>query len=186
MDKPGCTVDGCKKNQRTRGWCGAHYQRWRRTGDPLGGGPDRVAPIWSAEETMRHHGWVVTSGGCWEWQGGINHNGYGLVTFRTVKYLAHRFAYTLWAGPIPADTLLRHSCDNPPCINPEHLSPGTHQSNTYDAISRRRFANGTRAGGAKLSDEQVEAIRTRYAAGETSKALGLEYGVHRDHVGDAC
>lgn len=76
-----------------------------------------------------------TPTGCWEWQGPRNTEGYG-----TIKhYRAHRVSWMLAnAELIPEEMHVRHSCDNPPCVNPLHLSLGTHQDNMNDRRDRGR------------------------------------------------
>ena len=176
-----CSVCGTG-GKITRGWCGPHYQRWRRTGDPLGGGPDRCGSTSTDEEALQAGGWIVTPRGCWEWQSATKPEGYGKLGHKGVSWLAHRLAYQTWVGPIPEGFLIRHRCDNPPCINPAHLTPGRHKENAGDAVRRRRFANGSRTGGAKLTDAQVDAIRERRASGEPSKSLAAEFRVHPHHI----
>jgi|ERR1035438_1633851 hypothetical protein len=77
---------------------------------------------------------------CWEWLAGTNKAGYG--TFegkrdgKTRK--AHRIAYEFLIGPIPKGLHLLHSCDNPPCVNPAHLRPGSPKDNGRDCVERGR------------------------------------------------
>ena len=55
--------------------------------------------------------------------------------------LAHRTAYALLVGPIPAGAVLRHGCDEPRCVRPDHLRPGTHAENAADRVARGRARN---------------------------------------------
>jgi len=78
-----------------------------------------------------------------------------------------------------------HSCDNPPCVNPAHLSIGTHQENVAqrDARGRRKPLLGEKHGSAKLTDTEVIDIRKRYATGLiTQRALAEEYGVTKSRI----
>jgi hypothetical protein len=79
---------------------------------------------------------VVTSAGCWEWQGCRDGNGYGRISVgsradgtRRTTY-AHRVAYGAFVAPVPDDLVLDHLCRNPPCCNPEHLEAVTTRENT--------------------------------------------------------
>lgn len=74
---------------------------------------------------------------CWEWRGRVNQNRYGV--FR--KYLSHRVSYFLNTGQQPGKMQVMHSCDNPPCVNPAHLSLGTNRDNALDRIKKRRGKN---------------------------------------------
>lgn len=74
---------------------------------------------------------------CWEWEGYINSDGYGV--FRTAKAtLAHRFAFELINGPISPRLSVCHRCDNPKCVNPLHLFEGTHHDNMIDKMNKGR------------------------------------------------
>ncbi len=98
---------------------------------------------------------------------------------------AHRLAFALSRGPIPAGMLVLHDCDNPPCCNPEHLALGDQFVNMRDAARKRRLwlqvspwkRAGARCPTARLTDAQVADIRARVAAGEKQAALARAYGV---------
>lgn len=165
-----------------------HEKRLRKTGE-LGPPNSLTAPNGaSLEERLRHVGWVETSTGCWEWQGRTNNDGYGWTSQPgpTRNILAHRAAYLAWVGPIESGRIVvRHTCDNPPCINPAHLVLGSDLDNARDAVGRKRNANGERMWSAKLTDAQVEEIRRRYTAGGVSqRALAAEYGVWHQHISE--
>src|SRR3990167_554627 len=108
---------------------------------------------------------------CWTWLKAKNRHGYGMFwTDRRMK-LAHRVAYTLRTGSIPKGLCILHRCDNPACVNPNHLFLGTQIDNIRDCVSKDRHKKGTaglRCGDAargalnpmaKLTQEQVSAIR---------------------------
>jgi hypothetical protein len=99
------------------------------------------------------------SGECWPWTGALNSKGYGCVGIAGRRWLAHRIAYRLFNDEEPGWLVIRHSCDNPKCCNPEHLVSGTHQDNSDDAISRGRSASGERNGRVKITKEVVAYIR---------------------------
>lgn len=73
---------------------------------------------------------LVTAGGCWEWQGELNRNGYGRVWVNGRRLMAHRVAYQLLVGDIEPGLVLDHLCRNRRCCNPEHLEPVTVRENT--------------------------------------------------------
>jgi len=74
-------------------------------------------------------------------------------------------AFTLTKGNIPEGLMLLHSCDNPPCVNPSHLRPGTALQNKRDSIKRKRHAFGERTGNAVLTEKMVLEIRRLRATG---------------------
>lgn len=103
---------------------------------------------------------------------------------------AHRVAYELTYGPIPAGLNVLHSCDNPPCVRPDHLRVGTQRDNAQDAIKRHRrfspFKGQIQAGemnrNTRLTSEDVRDIRRRYAAGEYQHSIAERYGLTRSNV----
>jgi hypothetical protein len=121
---------------------------------------------------------------CWEWQGAVNNTGYGIIGINSKSQLAHRTSFALRIGD-PAGLLICHTCDNRKCVNPHHLYGGTHQDNANDRVRRGRSFSpiGEKANRSKLTREQVEQIRCRYAAGGVSQdALAAEYGVTQPSV----
>lgn len=126
-------------------------------------------------------GWTETDGGCWEWNGSRHvRGGYGQISGsrKSGPLKAHRVAYELQNGEIPEGHLIRHSCDNPPCVNPSHLSSGTSRDNSQDAVSRGRATHQVRSGqfspSRRLTWEQVGEIRKSV---ESGVVLGAMYGV---------
>ena len=111
---------------------------------------------------------------CINWSKSLGHNGYGLTTRNNKTYRAHRLAYCDYHGIDHSDIkgmVVRHTCDNRKCINPEHLVIGTHQDNMDDMKKRNRTAKGEAHGRAKLSEVDIKTIRDRYIRG--SKVHGL-------------
>jgi hypothetical protein len=81
--------------------------------------------------------------GCWEWTGVRIKDGYGMLSVKGQRFLAHRYALGLHLGrPIMPSIEVRHICHNPPCFNPEHLEEGTHQQNMTDMVIAERQARG--------------------------------------------
>lgn len=85
---------------------------------------------------------VSKSDGCWEWTAGLRHGGYGsfyvAIDGLGRNVAAHRYSYEMHHGPIPEGAEIMHSCDNPRCVNPAHLSAGTHAQNMQDMGAKRR------------------------------------------------
>jgi len=89
-------------------------------------------------------------------------------------YTLHRYMYAQKYGHITSDDIIRHICDNPMCINPDHLVKGTHNDNVQDRVSRNRSAIGVRHGRTKLTETQVVEI---YNSNDTKKGLARKYKV---------
>jgi hypothetical protein len=127
---------------------------------------------------------------CWHWTGGLNHAGYGRIEMKCHRlgireqYLAHVLSYELQVGEVPGDLELCHSCDNPPCVNPAHLSPGTHLKNMQDCKERRRNFRpiGELSGRAKLTADKVVEIRRLAASGMSDPELGRAFNVHPQSI----
>lgn len=129
---------------------------------------------------------VNESTGCWEWTGKKNADGYGRFGLNRRIWLAHRLSYAMHLAAIPEGMVVRHRCDNPACINPDHLLLGTHADNVADMISRGRanfstlsqYRHGETNPNAKLSAADAAEIRRRYVPRVcTQKQLAREYGV---------
>lgn len=131
-------------------------------------------PEWLTERFRSRVDKTTTPDGCWTWTGNTDRDGYGRFRSRKarVDIKSHRAAYWLAHGELPA--LLRHSCDNPPCVRPDHLLPGDRKSNAADAVERGLHVPRSR----RLTDEQESAIRAQYARGGcTYRSLAREHGV---------
>jgi hypothetical protein len=122
--------------------------------------------------------------GCLEWTGRLNAHGYGLFVIGHSKtFLAHRVNYEHVHGEIPEGARILHSCDNPRCVNIEHLRAGTQAENVSDMVERDRLVPPPPKPGelnpqAKLSAAQVEEVRRRYIPRKvTLKMLSKEYNV---------
>jgi hypothetical protein len=96
---------------------------------------------------------------CQPYDGRLTKDGYGRVCLGKGWVLAHRFAYALHYGVDPAGKVVMHMCDNPPCVNPEHLRLGTQTDNVRDMESKGRGKHlgvpGERNGMAKITTETV-------------------------------
>ena len=119
--------------------------------------------------------------GCWNWTQGTSSAGYGLVKFGGEQWIAPRLYYFVFVGPIPEGVMVCHHCDNPRCVNPDHLFLGTAKDTHDDAVEKGRKPGrrGMRAPNAKLTDDQVRAIR---ADNRHQAVIGKEYGLHQTAV----
>ena len=139
----------------------------------------------SPTERSRFLSNIDRSGGpdaCWPWSGSTLASGHGRLTAGPCKdALAHRLLWELERGPIPHGMVVRHTCDNPPCCNPDHLEVGTHAENRADCVKRNRHARGDAHGRRKLTQAQALQIRTA-SAGRTHAQIAADFGVSRSVV----
>jgi hypothetical protein len=121
---------------------------------------------------------------CWEWQGYLSRHGYGRFYIDGKYHLAHRWMYAVWYGVDPGDQHVLHSCDNPRCVSPAHLSLGDQKENMLQMFQRGRSnkVKGEDQGLSKLTEDKVLQIRARWEAGESQSALGREYGVSKTAI----
>lgn len=131
---------------------------------------------------------VEKSDGCWVWTGcKINKEGYGGQRIRGVLYPTHRLSWILRNGPIPQGLQVLHHCDNPPCVNPDHLFIGTIGDNMKDKAAKGRAVNTPQVGvvhwKARLTELDVKHIRElRTTTDMTMRDIGEAYGITKEHV----
>jgi len=113
---------------------------------------------------------VTKTNGCWLWEGHTSHNGYGrlhiYINDKRKIVPAHRLSWEIHNGPVPKGILVLHKCDNPPCVNPDHLFLGTNKDNTQDSLMKGRACltnckpqKGEKNGSAILNENMVESVR---------------------------
>jgi len=128
---------------------------------------------------------VQKTAGCWLWMAGKDHDGYGQIKLsrrdapKRINTHAHRIAWQLTYGPVPAGLLVCHHCDNPGCVRPDHLFLDTPRGNMRDRDAKRRHAHGVSHGMAKLDEADVRVIRAQAAGGVSQLVLAGQYGVGR-------
>ena len=128
---------------------------------------------------------------CWEWIACKDKNGYGLFGVDKKLYKSHRISWILENGEIPKDDSFNktlyvlHKCDNPGCVNPNHLFLGTNKDNMIDMVKKGRnyISSGEKNGMSKKIEQEVLEIRQKYLTGlYTQKELSEEYSISRAQI----
>jgi hypothetical protein len=131
----------------------------KHIGQGVGGGPKPI-PL-----EKRFWSKVKKTKSCWLWTASTNIQGYGKIGigYRGQGFVAaHRLSWEIHNGPIPKGMCVLHKCDNPLCVNPSHLWLGTNTDNLKDMAKKRRSCIGEKNARAKLTQKQVDKIRTLY------------------------
>ncbi len=169
--KERCIVEGCESTVHGRGYCTAHYKRYRRHGDPLSGKtPNGAVKRWIEEVAISFN-----SNECLKWPFGMS-GGYGAF----LGGGAHRYICEAVHGEPPSDVGYEfhaaHSCGHGWCVNPGHLRWATPAENCKDKLAHGTQPTGERVGGNKLTESQVLEMRRLRAAGKSYAEISRQFG----------
>lgn len=175
-----CDIEGCERKHLATGLCRLHYHRKREYGDPR----TKTKPMFIGTDLERldHYSALNPETGCVEWTGARNEAGYGVTmmagTRRTI--LTHRLALRARGIDVTGRVVRHLVCDNPPCINPDHLAVGTHADNVMDKVRKGRQ-------GKKFSRAVEHAIYIEHSIRSLDEAavtesLARKYGVSKSTI----
>lgn len=108
----------------------------------------------------------------------INGEGYAFIYQDGKEQGIHRVIYRECFGEIPEGIVVRHKCDNPGCINPEHLELGTKAENARDAVERGRNAFGEKNGRAKITNVEASMIKVMIRDGMTNPSIAAKMNIN--------
>jgi hypothetical protein len=144
---------------------------------------------------QRFLSYVEKTDSCWLWTGG-KCNGYGIF-WADKSFRAHRYSYTIYKEPIPVRMIIRHTCDNPSCVNPDHLLVGTSKQNSEDMVDRNRQAKGDNHPArtnpknlcrgekhlwAKLTEDDVREIKVLLGFGVSLREIAKQFDVDYTNI----
>lgn len=172
-----CETEWCENEVRRRKTCN-RCAALKSRGHDFSGPPRRKVKNGSSlEDRLTSYGWTVDPSGCWLWAGNLDPNGYGYLTVDYKHIKAHRASLSIHLKrELERHEHVLHSCDNTLCVNPDHLSVGTHAENMSDMAKRLR------AGRSKLTPDQVREIRALAESGMKHTQIGPLFGVTPENI----
>jgi len=174
-----CSVEGCGRLAYGRGLCSAHWQRWRRHGDPNGGRAAKGAGLSFVYSVLERE-----EDSCIDWPYGAGKAGYGETWYDGKVRTVHTLVCELKHGRRPSNQHdSAHSCGRRICCNHRHLRWATRGENVADAVRHGTQVRGEKTHNAKLKEAEVREIR-RLQGICTQEELAARYGVHRAHIKD--
>lgn len=191
-----CSITGCENKYRSIGFCSGHWKINKKYGTPTPlcwcgelsqtNGGNQGASLLCKDHTLANRFWdnVELKGedDCWEWTGSKTASGYGVLYVGKKLDYAHRFSLYLDGRPVPNRWHACHTCDNPSCVNPKHLFPGTPKDNVMDMVSKGRHTFGEKHLNSKLTDTDVLEIRKLACEGMFQSDIARMYGLNQAYV----
>jgi hypothetical protein len=174
-----CSIEGCGKPTQARNLCNAHYKRWRKNGDPIGG---RDSPG-DLLQWLRAHA-DFNEEACLLWPFGRARNGYGVVRFNGKRTTASRVMCIMAHGQPALDGMeAAHLCGrgHEGCVNPQHMRWATHLENCADMVMHQTSNRGERNGSAKITESQARYIKNM-SGKIPQKHIAQQFGISFQQV----
>jgi hypothetical protein len=175
-----CSVNGCEKKHSGKGYCGMHYQRYiiRKIIRPK-----IIYSTLDSTDSIKINLFSKRAfdpkKGCWEWQGGMDKDGYGKIQIESKSLRVHRVSAMIYLGfDINSKLQVCHKCDNPCCFNPEHLFIGSDRDNKNDMKNKQR-TKGSRNRSSLLTEEDVVEIKKMIRSGFSQSVIARSFGVSK-------
>jgi len=173
-----CNHVGCLEVAKIKGFCVRHYKRFNATGSSESGGATH------GTTTERFWRYVSKGESCWLWTGTKDKDGYGMLSGKKpdgkrTQLRPHRISYELHIGEIPCGVFVLHKCNNPACVNPEHLYSGTHNENMKDRIDAGHYSVGEKHPNAKITESIAREI---LASKQPAKIMAEKFGISESQI----
>lgn len=181
-----CKSEGCGSSKiHARGFCAKHYTRLRKRKFVFNddGSVPGLDDNLSLRERLMHYT-SKDENGCWIWQGAINTQGYGHMSYKGRLGLASRWSYEVFVQEIPPKMNVLHKCDVPKCINPNHLFLGSQLDNVRDAIAKGRmvYRKGEGHPNSMINDDIAKNIINKLASGLDATSIAKHLDISRHIV----
>jgi len=191
-----CSITGCDNKYRSKGLCSTHWKINKKYGTP-------VPLCWCGEFVQTFAGnkgslilckkhnllkrfWdnvdIKSDNECWEWQGSKTKAGYGNILWNNEIHYAHRLSLEFTGEVIPPRYHACHKCDNPSCVNPNHLFVGSPRENMLDKVSKGRQVFGEKHPNAILTNAEIIIIRQMAEDGVFFSDISKIFGVSESHI----
>lgn len=170
-----CKYKGCNRDFWAKGYCSTHYSMLRKAKHP---------DVFGKRENEYEITYEIDDNGCFICTShAANTKGYPIITRNGKAYTMGRFIYENLFGEVEEGLVIRHTCDNRICINPEHLITGTPKENSQDMVERERSSRGSRHPFSKLDEQKVYEIKLLLSEGKkTQKEIAKMYNVSRSSI----
>jgi hypothetical protein len=191
-----CTITNCNNNLVAKGLCSAHRKINKKYGSPtpvcwcgelaqtFAG--NRGFSLECKEHTLLSRFWnnvkIKSDNECWEWQGSKTTGGYGVMLWDKETFYTHRLSIEFTGIKIPARYYVCHKCDNPSCVNPNHLFIGSPRDNALDKVSKKRHTYGENHPNAVLTDAEINSIRIMAEDGIFLADIAKIFNVSNSHI----